>query len=99
MVEPTKIPVVSTQDFIIYLEELPEATFIHCDVLTKWTKRTKQHLKNAFNLLTKEYGKELYALHTPTDKKHEKFLKLFSFSYLLSIVGTDGNMYDIYIWR
>lgn len=94
-----KTPVLSVDEFVLYLEELPEGTFIHCDVTTKWSKEVKNKLKVAFELLTNEYGKELYALHTPTDKKHEKFLKMFDFSYLSSIVGTDGNDYDIYIWR
>jgi hypothetical protein len=94
-----KVPVLSVDEFVLYLEELPEGTFIHCDVTAKWSKQVKSKLKIAFELLTTEYGKELYALHTPTDKKHEKFLKMFDFSYLSSIVGTDGNEYDIYIWR
>jgi hypothetical protein len=94
-----KIPVLDTDDFVLYLEEVGENSFIHCDVLSKWNKITKQRLKLAFNLLTQEYGKELYALHTPADKKHEKFLKMFDFSYLQSIKGNDGNDYDVYLWR
>ena len=46
-----KQPVVSTNEFIIYLEEDNGFTFIHCDVLTKWTKQVKQHLMNKFTEL------------------------------------------------
>lgn len=94
-----KIPVVKTKDFIIYLEEDCGLTFIHCDVLTKWTKEVKRSLQECFNILTKEYGKELYALHSPKDKKHKKFLKLFDFNYVDSFEGTDTNIYDVYVWR
>jgi hypothetical protein len=94
-----KVAVLDTDDFVLYLEEVGENSFIHCDVLAKWNKTTKQRLKLAFGLLTQEYGKELYALHTPADKKHEKFLKMFDFSYLQSIKGNDGNDYDVYLWR
>ena len=94
-----KIPVIQNKQFVLYLEDLDGNLFIHCDILSKWSKEVKQNLKNWFTRLTKECGKELYALHTPEDKKHEKFLRIFDFSYLYSTIGTDGNKYDIYIWR
>lgn len=94
-----KIPVIQTKEFILYLEDFDNYLFIHCDVLTKWTKEVKNNLKLWFKRLTDECGKDIFALHTPEDKKHEKFLKMFDFSYLQSIIGKDGNNYDIYIWR
>jgi hypothetical protein len=94
-----KVPVLDTDDFVLYLEDVNGNSFIHCDVLAKWNKTVKKRLQVAFNLLVKEYGKELYALHTPEDRKHEKFLKMFDFSYLQSLTGKDGKDYDIYIWR
>lgn len=94
-----KVPVIQNKQFVLYLEDYNGSLFIHCDILLKWSKEVKQNLKNWFTILTKECGKELYALHTPEDKKHEKFLRMFDFSYLHSIIGIDGNKYDIYIWR
>jgi len=94
-----KVPIIQNNQFILYLEEVEGFLFIHCDILTKWSKEVKQNLKSWFHILTKEYGKELYALHVPEDKKHEKFLKMFDFSYLYSTTGIDKNKYDIYIWR
>jgi hypothetical protein len=94
-----KVPVLDTDDFVLYIEEVDDNSFIHCDVVAKWNKTVKRNLQIAFNLLTQEYGKELYALHAPEDKKHEKFLKMFNFSYLQSLTGKDGKDYDIYIWR
>ena len=94
-----KVPVLQTPEFVLYLEEFDGLWFIHCDVLVKWTKSVKSNLAKWFDVLTKECGKELYALHSPNDKKHERFLKMFDFSYLNSFKGTDGNNYDVYIWR
>jgi hypothetical protein len=94
-----KQPVIITSSYILYLEQDNGFTFIHCDVLNKWTKEVKKQLANSFKDLTIQYGQPLYALHTKEDKKHEKFLKMFDFSYLQSIKGLDGNNYDIYVWR
>lgn len=94
-----KTPVIVTKDFILYLEDDNGFTFIHCDVLNRWTKEVKKELGNSFKFLTAKYGQPLYALHTKEDKKHEKFLKMFDFSYLQSITGLNGNNYDIYVWR
>lgn len=94
-----KLPVVQTANFIIYLEKDLGKTFIHCDILNNWSKKVKRELLLSFDKLTKKYNKELYALHVPTDKKHEKFLKMFNFKYFVNIKGLDGNSYDVYIWR
>lgn len=91
-----KVPVVTTKNFIIYLEEYEGNTFIHCDVTSKWTKTVKKELMKAFNNLDK---KELLALHKQSDKKHEKFLQLFNFNYLNSFEGKDNTQYDVFIWR
>ena len=94
-----KVPVLKTNEYILYIEDYNGDWFIHCDVLVKWTKEVKQKLQQGFNVLTKECGKELYALHSPDDKKHEKFLKLFKFNYVNSFKGSDQNIYDVYVWR
>lgn len=94
-----KTPVIQTSEYIIYIEEYKDDWFIHCDVTSKWNKTVKQNLIESFNLLTSQCDKVLYALHTPEDNKHKKFLKMFHFNYLKSIVGSDGKKYDIYIWR
>jgi hypothetical protein len=99
MAEATKVPVVNTKNFIIYLENDNGFTFIHCDVLTKWSKKVKEELLKSFQEVTSYHQQELFALHTPNDKKHEKFLKLFGFKYFQTFVGLDERNYDIYIWR
>jgi hypothetical protein len=94
-----KVPVIQNNQFILYLEEVEGNLFIHCDILVKWSKEVKHNLQSWFERLTSVHGKDLYALHAPKDKKHEKFLRMFNFSYFNSFIGTDGNNYDIYIWR
>jgi hypothetical protein len=94
-----KVPVVETNEFILYLEEDHGFTFIHCDVLVRWTREVKNNLTNKFKELTTLYGKPLYAIHSKEDKKHEKFLKMYGFSYQNTIKGLDNNDYDIYVWR
>jgi predicted lactoylglutathione lyase len=94
-----KVPVIDTNNFVIYLEEDLNNFFIHCDVKVKWNKKIKKELLTAFKELTKNWNKELYALHTPEDKKHKKFLQMFDFVYCASFIGTDGKEYEIYIWR
>lgn len=94
-----KIPVIQTDEFILYIEQMSDCLVIHCDVLKKWTKEVKNRLTVSFEELTERCGQPLYALHVPSDKKHEKFLKMFNFSYFKSITGVDGNDYDIYVWR
>jgi hypothetical protein len=91
-----KVPVVTTKDFIIYLENYQDNIFIHCDVTSKWTKTVKKDLTKAFNKLNK---KELFALHEQSDKKHKKFLKLFNFNYLNTFKGKNGTQYDVFVWR
>lgn len=94
-----KVPVIDTEDYILYLEELQDCLVIHCDIKTKWSKEVKRKLDVDFRRLMKECHKPVCALHTPNDKKHEKFLKMFDFEYLKQFQGTDGNNYDIYVWR
>lgn len=94
-----KVPVVVTEDYVLYLEDNEGFLFIHCDVLNRWTREVKNKLLKSFKEVTDKYGSPIYALHTKEDLKHEKFLKMFNFSYLQSIVGFDNNNYDIYVWR
>ena len=94
-----KVPVVEEKEFVLYLEQDNDFTFIHCDVLVQWTREVKNKLMKKFSELTKLYGKPLYAIHSKEDKKHEKFLRMYGFSYQNTIKGLDNNEYDIYVWR
>lgn len=94
-----KIPVVQHDQFILYLERLDDCVVIHCDVLVRWTKAVKKNLSECFQKLTVNVGEPIYAMHTPSDTKHRKFLEMFGFTKYGDIYGVDGNKYDIYVWR
>lgn len=80
-----KIPVVKSQDFTIYLEPYQGHTFIHCDVY-HWTKTVKKALKAAFQSVLK-IAPDPFAIVTPGDPKHQKFLNMFGFSPFSKLNG------------
>ena len=94
-----KIPVLQNDKFVLYLEQMEDCLVIHCDVLVKWTKNVKKELLDGFQKLTNMCKEPLYALHTPDDAKHKKFLEMYGFEYHSYICGKDGNKYEIYVWR
>ena len=94
-----KKPVITTKEFVLYLEEVDYNIFIHCDVNVKWSKSVKNRLNFAFKELRKNLGVDINALHPIEDKKHEKFLKMFGFKKEKSLIGHDNKNYDIYVWR
>ena len=89
-----KVPVVKRKHFTIMLEETTEGTFIHCDV-TKYNASVRKELLDTFCDLGWLHGGPIYALHDFTDRKHEKFLKMFGFKYLKDM----PNLQQIWIWR
>jgi hypothetical protein len=94
-----KIPVLTTKEFVLYLEDVNDNTFIHCDIRTKWDKELKHNLGFSFKILLSLINRKINALHDTKDKKHKKFLELFDFNREYSIIGNDGKEYDIYSRR
>lgn len=80
-----KIPVVKSKDFTLYLEPYQGHAFIHCDVY-RWTSTVKRALKAAFKAVLK-IAPQPYAIVTPDDKKHQKFVTLFGFSPIAQLNG------------
>jgi hypothetical protein len=92
-----KVPVVRRFEYVIFLEQAnPSTTFIHCNVYVKWTRHVKERLKADFDKLTALHGGPFYALHTPGDTKHEKFLKMFGFEWKASYTNRHGEHLEIY---
>lgn len=73
-----KVPVYQDDDILLRYEEHLSGTFIHCDI-KKWSKSVKERLCFVWAVLSVFHGGPVYALHDSTDRKHEKFLKLFEF--------------------
>ena len=76
-----KVPVVIRQTFTLSFEQSLGFTFIHCDIHGSWTPKIKRELQSAFGQLRVLHGQTIFAQHDPEDHKHEKFLKMFGFSF------------------
>lgn len=94
-----KVPVIENDDFIIYLENYEDTVFIHCDVLTKYTKTIRKKLLENLELLVSLRKSQVFAIHEPEDHKHRKFLQSMRFDYLKSVTAINGQELDIYIHR
>lgn len=90
-----KIPVVVCQEYTLYLEDYKGFLFIHCDC-RHWSKTVKKKMFEDLVAIQKE---DLYAIHEISDRKHEKFLKLFGFEYLEDFVGVDNKTRQTYVRR
>lgn len=89
-----KVPVVQKDQYTILLEQHLSGTFIHC-VVTEWSKSAFASLKQDFESLCKLHGGPIHALHDASDRKHEKFLKMFGFTHCVSFAGSE----ELWIWR
>ena len=79
-----KVPVVRRPDFTLFLEQATRHhTFIHCSVY-RWSPAVKKQLLADWQVLKGLVGAPIYALHTPGDIKHHKFLRLFGFHLVTS---------------
>lgn len=56
-------------------------TFVHCEVKL-WSPSVHKKLTEDWGLLKRLHGGTLFALHSPGDRKHEKFLNLFGFEFV-----------------
>ena len=93
--DSVKKPVVTTEDYTIYLEEDCGFWFIHCDC-QRWTNSIRKKMLNDLEKIQKD---DLFAIHEHSDKKHEKFLRLFKFAFLKDFTGLDGKLRQLYIRR
>jgi len=92
-----KIPVIKTQEFTLYFEEVNSNIFLHCDVNVKWSKEVKTKLIDGLNILKDKFN--MFVCLDLENKKLGKFIDLLGFEYLKSIIGNDNKDYDIYVWR
>jgi hypothetical protein len=91
-----KKPVVTENDYTLYLDEFEGLQFIHCDI-RKWNKTTKKQLHKALALLLKTHGQDLYAAHDIDDNKHRKFLEMYGFKYFSTEHCLDGLLRQVWI--
>ena len=97
-----KLPIIITDDYIVFMEPNKSGPIVHCDIKSKWTQELKMQLKYDWYQLRELQGfNPMYALHYEDQgNKHIKFLKMMGFKYLKTISGQrqvwsiSGDEYD-----
>ena len=90
-----KIPMITTEDYILYLEPTEFYLFIHCDVF-KWNKTIKTKLKYDLDRMQSLVNEDLYAAYI--SEKTIKFAKLFGFKHYDTFTDAEGRTVPVY-WR
>jgi hypothetical protein len=93
-----KIPVVKNASFIVYVEEIPGATFIHMDVF-KWTKTVRREFLTTWFSWAKMQTCSLYFMPFIDNKKMAKWAKLCKFELVKHQPCLDGVTRKLYLWR
>lgn len=95
-----KVPVVQRPEYTLYLERATRNhSFIHCDIHVRWSPQVKQRLLNDWKTLKDLHGHPIYALHTPGDVKHLKFLRMFGFKFLRNYPKSWALPEEIYVTK
>ncbi len=80
--EPLKVPVIVRDDYVVYLEHIPSRPhapiWVHCEV-GRWTVDVARRLRSDFNTLRRLINVPIWTMSKVTDKKHNKFVRLFGF--------------------
>ena len=97
--EHLKAVVISNSFYTVFFEQYQNLTFIHIDVDGSYTATVKQFMLRDLRILLELRDSPLFALHTVSDVKHRKFLKLMGFQYLQKVNCVDGNIREVYIHK
>lgn len=93
-----KTPVVTTNEYIFYVELVNDNIVFHCDVY-KWTKSIRVKLVKDFNSFCSYINNNIYCFMEPTNVKLKKFAHLLGFVKFKDFTGTDGVSYTLFIRR
>ena len=91
-----KVPVITSDNYVVYFENYDGFTFVHCDCFG-WSKTIKNSLKEDWEQLVKIHRRDIYALHEIDDHKHLKFLNLFGFVFHAVLPMKDGSEKHLYV--
>ena len=93
-----RVPVVQRPDYTISLEQAtPNHSFGHILIHGVWSKTIKRQLQDDWIALKALHTEPIYALHSPHDHKHEKFLSMFGLRFILEYVdASTGKLTHIY---
>lgn len=93
-----KIPIITRDEYTVSLERTSGLTLGHCDIHVPWTRDLKQKLTDDWATFLTLHRAPIFALHTPGDRKHEKFLAMFGFTFVGKLMQPDGEN-EIYVIR
>jgi len=93
-----KIPVITTDYYIIYTEDVNGLLFVHMDVL-KWTKSIKKEFSKDWNDWARKQKQNIYAMPFIDDEKMGKFVSMIGFELLENHKCLDGITRKLYLWR
>ena len=91
-----KQPVISNNDYILYLEFAYKSTFIHCDCF-RWSKEIKKRLLKDLDKLCELRTEPIFAIHEIEDKKHLKFITMMGFKHFMDFTGADNKMRQLFV--
>jgi len=93
-----KIPVITTDYYIIYTEDVNGLLFVHMDVL-KWTKSIKKEFSKDWNDWARKQKQPIYAMPFIDDEKMIKFVSMIGFKLIENHNCLDGITRKLYLWR
>lgn len=96
----SKVPVVKTKDYVLYLERTPwNDLFIHCDFNGVWNKENKKKFLKDLDYLCSSRAEPVYAMPFIYDKRMQTFLKICNFVKLADVTCGDNKVRAVHIWR
>lgn len=91
-----KLPIVTNQNYIIYLEYFNNVYWLHTDVF-KWSGVIKKQYLKDLDTLQRLINNDLYGL--VDNSKLGKFGSTIGFKFLHEVTGTDNQQYKVYTRR
>jgi len=93
-----KIPVITTNYYIIYTEDVNGLLFVHMDVF-KWTKSIKKEFSKDWNDWARKQNQDIYAMPFIDDEKMSKWTSMIGFKVIENHKCLDGITRKLYLWR
>jgi len=93
-----KYPVIKTDYYIIYTEDVNGLLFVHMDVF-KWTKSIKKEFVKDWNDWARKQKQDIYAMPFIDDEKMHKWSLITGFKVVEFCKCLDGITRKLYLWR
>jgi len=94
----SKKPVIITNDYIIYTEDVNGLLFVHMDVF-RWTKSVKKSFTKVWSDWAKSKKQSIYAMPFIDDEKMRKWAVITGFKVIENHKCLDGVTRKLYLWR